>query len=129
VLYTGGDGRVAPTAGGVLTWVVGNCRFLGLEIPDEVVDELQALGVWSAVPELLVNDDMISSRPVLRPHAAAMMTRQSRLNVTAVAGFVQRTMSHRTVVRLARVAEGVPVRPWMDAHDDLLRTLVDAAPL
>jgi hypothetical protein len=40
---------------------------------------------------------------------------------------MQRIMSHRTVVRLTRVAEGVPVRPWTDAQDELLWTRVGAA--
>jgi hypothetical protein len=62
VLYTGGDGR-----GEVFTGGVANYRFLGLEIPDDVVDELQAPGVWAAAPEFRVFGDMISSRPVLRP--------------------------------------------------------------
>jgi hypothetical protein len=128
VLYTGGDGSGAPTAGEVFTWVVDNYRFLGLEIPDEVVDELQALGVWSVAPEFRVIDDMVFWRPVPRPHAVAMTPRQSRLNPTAAAGFMQRIMSHRMVVRAARVAEDVPDGPWTDAHVDLLRTLVDAAP-
>jgi hypothetical protein len=57
-----------------------------------------------------------------------MATRQSRLNPTAAAGFMQRIMSNRTIVRLARVAEGVPDRPWTDAQDENLRTLIDAAP-
>jgi hypothetical protein len=57
-----------------------------------------------------------------------MTRRQSRLHAMAAAGLMPRIMSHRTLVRLARVAEGVPDCPWTDAHDELLRTLVDAAP-
>jgi hypothetical protein len=44
-LYTSGDGRGAPTACDVFTWVLDTCRFLELEVPDDVVDERQALGV------------------------------------------------------------------------------------
>jgi hypothetical protein len=57
-----------------------------------------------------------------------MTTRQSGLNSTATAGFVQRLMSHTTVVRLTRVAEAVPDRLWTNAQDELLATLVAAAP-
>jgi hypothetical protein len=59
----------------MLTWVVDNYRLLGLEIPGENVDELQALGVWSAVREFRVIDDMISWHPVLWAHDAAVTTR------------------------------------------------------
>jgi hypothetical protein len=67
VLYTDGDGGGAPTAGEVFTWVVDNYRFPGLEFPEEVVDELQALGVWSAVPEVRDIEEMISWCQALRP--------------------------------------------------------------
>jgi hypothetical protein len=87
MLYTGGDGRGAPTAGEVFTWVVDNYRFPGLEFPEEVVDELQALGMWSAIPEFRVIDDTVTWRRGPRSRTAAMTTRLGGLNPTAATGF------------------------------------------
>jgi hypothetical protein len=47
-----------------------------------------------------------------------MTPRQNGLNPTTAAGLMQRIMSHRTVVRLARVPEGVPDDPGTDAQDE-----------
>jgi hypothetical protein len=69
---------------------------------------------------------MVTWRPVLRIRTAAMKARESRLNPTAAACFIQRIMSDRTLVRLVRVAEGIPDGPWTDAQAELLGTLVDA---
>jgi hypothetical protein len=40
---------------------------MGLETPNEVVDELRMLGVWSAVPEFRFMCDLISRADVLPP--------------------------------------------------------------
>lgn len=64
----------------MFTTVVDDYRFLGLEIPDEVVDELQALRVSSSALEFRVIHDMVSWAAVQRPHPAAVTTAQGWLN-------------------------------------------------
>jgi hypothetical protein len=71
---------------------------------------------------------MVTYRSVPRLRTAAMAMRRSKLNPTAAAGFMLRIMSHRTLIRLARVAWGVSNGPLTDAQAELLGTLVDAAP-
>jgi hypothetical protein len=56
-----------------------------------------------------------------------MTMRQIPLNRRLGLHAARRGISHRTLVRLTRVAEGLRDRPWIAAEDEVLRTLVDAA--
>jgi hypothetical protein len=123
-----GDDSSAPTCGEVFTGVVDNYLFLGLVIPDQVLEELQALRVWSDEPQFRVVEDLISWRPAVRPRAAAMTTQEGRLNPTAAAGFIYRILSDRLMVRRDGADADAPDGPWSEAHDRLLKQAVADAP-